>query len=67
MPVIFELKDERIGDTRFTAVTRSYYKKVIKTHDRNGGFYRVGTEYRNGTPVKQLTLLQRKGSINGQA
>ncbi|KKM03799.1 hypothetical protein LCGC14_1770850 [marine sediment metagenome] len=53
---IFEIKDERLGDEKFTVVTRAYYKKVITIHDRAGQPFRVGTEYRDGTPVKLLTL-----------
>lgn len=58
MAVIFELKDLRRGDTMFSRVTRAYYKKVIIVHDRRGGLMRTGTNYRNGVPVKQLTLIK---------
>jgi len=54
---IFEIQDHRRGDTTFSQVTRTYYKKVIRVHDEGGGFFRVGTVYRDGKPVKQLTLL----------
>lgn len=56
---IHEIKDERRGDTNFSIITREFYKKVISVHDRKGGAYRVGTEIRDGRPVKQLTLKEK--------
>ena len=56
---IFQIKDLRRGDTVFATITREYYKKVIVIHDRAGAPFRTGTEYQNGIPVKQLTLMER--------
>lgn len=54
---IFEVKDTRNGDVAFRRVSREYYKKVITIQDRSGQPFRTGVEYRDGTPVKQLTLM----------
>ncbi len=53
-----QLKDIRRGDLIFATVTRAYYKKVITIQDRSGQPFRTGTEYQQGVPVKQLTLLR---------
>ena len=58
MRTIFEIKDERAGDTNFSAVTRWYYKRLIRAIDRRGIPFRVGTLYVNGYPIKQLTILK---------
>jgi len=55
---IHQLKDTRRGDTIFATVTRAYYKKVVTIQDRSGQPFRVGTEYQQGVPVKQLTLMR---------
>jgi len=57
MRVIFEVRDVRMGEVRFTPVTRAYYKKAAAIHDRAGQQIRVGTQYRDGNPVKQLSLM----------
>ena len=59
---IHEIKDTRRGDFVFSRVTRAYYKKVITITDKAGAPFRTGTLYRDGVPVKQLTLL---GGQNG--
>ncbi len=55
---IHQLKDIRRGDTIFATITRAYYKKVIIIQDRRGQPFRTGTEYQQGVPVKQLTLMK---------
>lgn len=57
MRVIFEVRDVRKGEVLFTEVTRAYYKKAVAIHDRGGQAFRVGTEIRDGNPVKQLSLM----------
>lgn len=59
MRAIFEVKDEQIGDTTFSPVTRTYYKARIEDIDRRGHAFTVGTEYRDGNPVKMLTIKKK--------
>ncbi len=53
---IFEILDERVGDKTFSQVTRAYYKKRIEKEDIQGTRISVGTLYRDGVPIKQLTI-----------
>lgn len=59
MRTIFEVMDEPAGDTTFSPVTRTYYKARVEDEDRRGNALTVGTEYRDGVPVKMLTIKKK--------
>ena len=61
MPTQFEVRDIRSDEyAKFRPVARHVYKNMVRIHDRCGQPFRVGTLIRNGTPVKQLTLMEDK-------
>lgn len=58
MKTIFQVRDHRFNDhEQYKVVRRETYKKMIMVHDRAGQPVRVTTIYRDGHPVKSLTLL----------
>lgn len=58
---LFRMKNERIGDTDFRCVSREAYKWSANLENQRGrgGNARFGTEYIDGVPVKDMTLLRR--------
>ena len=57
---LFYVKNERIEDNDFYAVTRKMYKLTARKNSEQGLPFRTGVEYVDGVPVKKLTLLEKK-------
>lgn len=55
----FYVKNERMEDTEFHAVSRKTYKLTAKKNSEQGLPFRTGTEYVDGIPVKKITLLRK--------
>lgn len=52
----FYMRDLRNGG-ELRRTNRKTYRRAARLHDESGQPLRVGTEYRNGVPVKKLTLM----------
>ena len=56
---IFEIKSERSISPKFRRFTRETYKENMRQLNKpDAPKFRTGTEYRDGEPVKQCTILQ---------
>ena len=56
------MRDQRNGG-EFRRVRRETYRRAARIHDESGQPLRAETEYRNGVPVKLLTLMRSGGEV----
>ena len=56
---LFYVKNERLDDTGFHAISRKTYKLTARKNSEQGLPFRTGVEYVDGVPVKKITLLRK--------
>lgn len=54
---LFLVRNLTADNPKFMKVGRKLYKTSVRLCSEQGVRFRVGTEYRNGRPVKMLTIM----------